>query len=754
MNKKNQNKLIVSLGLTLSLAVLMLFSVNSKPYQILELKALDLRFALKPDVKTTSPILHVDIDDKSLEELGRWPWPRIYHEKLTSILKELGAKQILMDVIFTEEYTDNPQQDVVFADALAQTGITYLPFYFAENDEIKNNPLKSVLQKDITKSLNAVAKELSLAPEDLKTRFFSIKKSLLDSAAISSIKKDPDQSFDEMLVDIENTHNWFFFPEEENYLYSQFNKFQSTVLLLKRFHLNIPAGQWPFPKECLDINPPIKLYTQHIKGSGFLNSDSDIDGITRRVPLFVKYQNNILPHLTLSALIDSLQIKEITLSKSKVILKNAHLEDQVKDIEIPVDHNGSMLINWSGKWGNAFEHISYAYILKLQEIRDQLKMDLQSSDTQTKDAAIINYLKKSESEMVKKTRDLVEGKTCIVGLTATGTHDLRAIPIQTKYPMVGVHSNLFETIKNERFIIPQKGFLRYFIFIFTACLIALCSLTKLWKSFLLTLGYSVFYFLLAVLVFSKFGIWIDMVGPFVIIVFGFTTITSFRFFTEEKEKLWIKNAFSHYLSHEVISEMINDPSSLKLGGEKRNITVLFSDIRSFTSFSEGQQPEEVVAMLNEILTKQVKIVFKHNGTLDKFVGDELMAFWGAPSNKNLNDHALLAVKTAIDIQQGMKDLHKKWEQENKPILHIGIGINTGDMVVGNMGSAERMDYTVIGDNVNLGARLCSVADKGEIIISESTYKGSHDHLEVEKLPPVHVKGKAKEIAIYRVIGLK
>ncbi|MBU0467526.1 MAG: adenylate/guanylate cyclase domain-containing protein [Candidatus Omnitrophica bacterium] len=754
MTKKTLNKLLISLSITISLAVLALISVRSRVYQSLELKALDLRFSLRPASRSIAPILHVDIDDQSLAELGRWPWPRIYHEKLTSILKELGAKQVLMDVIFTEEYTDNPNQDILFSEALASTGITYLPFYFLENKDITFDPLRAMLAKDITISLNDAAKYFSLNPKALNERFLSIKRSILDSAAIDSIKKDPESSLEDILEDIEESQKWFLFSEDEKYLEERITKYKTIVLLFNKFHLNIPINSWPFKKECLDINPPIKLFTEHIKGSGFLNSDADIDGITRKVPLFIKYQNSILPHLTLSALIDLLLVEEIKLSHSTVILKNAHLNNKVKDIVIPVDENSNILINWRGKWGKAFDHISYSYILKLQEIRDQLNLDLTSSDVQNENAGVIDYLKKSEAELVKKVRDLVKGKTCIVGLTATGTHDLRAVPIQTEYPMVGVHSNLFETILNEKFIVHYKGFVRIFIFLFTACVIAFGSIMKLWKSFLLWFGYFLLYFFVAFFLFVKFGIWIDLVGPFGIVFFGSSAITSFRFFTEEKEKLWIKKAFSHYLSDEVISEMINDPSRLNLGGKKRNITVLFSDIRGFTSYSEGHQPEEVVAMLNEILTEQVKVVFKYNGTLDKFVGDELMAFWGAPSNKNLNDHALLAVKTSIEIQAKMRELQQKWSDENKDILHIGIGINSGDMIVGNMGSAERMDYTVIGDNVNLGARLCSVAGKSEIIISESTYEMSKEHINVENLEPVYVKGKVKPISIYKVIGLK
>jgi adenylate cyclase len=181
--------------------------------------------------------------------------------------------------------------------------------------------------------------------------------------------------------------------------------------------------------------------------------------------------------------------------------------------------------------------------------------------------------------------------------------------------------------------------------------------------------------------------------------------------------------------------------------------VLFSDIRGFTTFSESHQPEEVVAMLNEILTEQVKVVFKYNGTLDKFVGDELMAFFGAPGDMHLKTHASVAVKTAIEIQAKLKALQEKWGKEKKEPLYIGIGINTGDMVVGNMGSLERMDYTVIGDNVNLAARLCSAAAKDEIIISEAVYEQVRAEVKAEKLEPISVKGKAKPISIYRVISV-
>ncbi|MCM8781226.1 MAG: CHASE2 domain-containing protein, partial [Candidatus Omnitrophica bacterium] len=371
----------------------------------------------------------------------------------------------------------------------------------------------------------------------------------------------------------------------------------------------------------------------------------------------------------------------------------------------------------------------------------------------TEDAEAIDYLKNNEAKLKEKLTSIVKDKICIIGLTATGTHDLRPIPLQENYPMVGVHSNLINTILTEDFIHRKAGIVSVCIFLLTAIIISLASLLKLWKSLVLSIVYAIIYFLIAFWVFKKFGLWIDLVGPLGIVIFGFSSITSFRYFTEEKEKLWIKQAFSHYLSKEVINELMSNPSKLKLGGERRTVTVLFSDVRGFTSFSESHQPEEVVSMLNEILSEQVEVVFKYNGTLDKFVGDELMAFFGAPGDIHINDHALVAVRTALDIQSKMRKLQEKWTGEKKEVLSIGIGINTGDVVVGNMGSSERMDYTVIGDSVNLAARLCSAAGKGEIIISEFTYEKVKDKIIVDKLEPITVKGKSKPVSIYRVVGL-
>ncbi|HOW43424.1 MAG TPA: adenylate/guanylate cyclase domain-containing protein [Candidatus Omnitrophota bacterium] len=749
MNKKTRIKLLVSLAFALGVAGLLLLSLQSRAYQILELKALDLRFILRGAMPTRGPIVHIDIDEKSLDRVGRWPWPRSYHAQLTSFLKECGAKQVLWDVIFSEEFKDDPQQDALFNDAIYRSAITYLPFYF---DEVKAFPfpkLKELLLKKIDLSAREAAAHLGIDIKMVGEKLPEARRMLLEEVARELLRKQPDSSFEDILDQMEKTYGWFLFDAEEIIVQGEVEHQKLVDFFVKRFAADIPVDRWPFKKESGRLNVPIRLFAERMKGSGFINADPDLDGVTRKVPLFVRYHDNILPQLTVAALLDRLEVKKVEIGRNRIIFKGARFHPGIKDIVIPVDEQGCMLVNWHGTWDSTFKHVSYGDILELQQNRRRLE---QPGEALTEKE--LAYWRKDAQKLKDLLASIVRDKICIVGLTATGTHDLRPIPLQDHYPMVGTHSNLINTILTERFIVRQSALPRILIFLFTALVVGFSSLLKLWKSLLIVLGYAVGFFLLALYLFITAGLWIDLVGPTGIVVFGFMSITSFRFFTEEKEKLWIKHAFGHYLSDAVITELLDDPSRLKLGGERRMLTVIFSDVRGFTSFSESHQPEEVVAMLNEILTQQVDVVFKYNGTLDKFVGDELMAFFGAPGNQHVNNHALMAVRTAIEIQEKMKGLKTKWDQEKKQALQIGIGINTGDMVVGNMGSAARMDYTVIGDNVNLGARLCAAASKDEIIISEGTYEQVKDQINVEKLEPISVKGKAKPISIYRVVGLK
>ncbi|MGM0607579.1 MAG: adenylate/guanylate cyclase domain-containing protein [Candidatus Muiribacteriota bacterium] len=221
-----------------------------------------------------------------------------------------------------------------------------------------------------------------------------------------------------------------------------------------------------------------------------------------------------------------------------------------------------------------------------------------------------------------------------------------------------------------------------------------------------------------------------------------------------EEKKALRNSFQKYTSPGIVEELLKNPDMLKLGGKKSELTVLFSDIVGFTTYSEKYPPEKVVSILNEYLTSMTDVIMEHNGTLDKFIGDEIMAVWGAPVPQE--NHVELAVRCGFSMLNKLKEMTSKWEKEGVEPFNIGIGINTGEMIVGNMGSPKRMDYTVIGDSVNTGARIESLTRqfKTSFIVSESTYLNVKDIVEGELLGKVTVKGKSKQIKVYKLNGLK
>ena len=248
------------------------------------------------------------------------------------------------------------------------------------------------------------------------------------------------------------------------------------------------------------------------------------------------------------------------------------------------------------------------------------------------------------------------------------------------------------------------------------------------------------------------NLWIPIALPLLTLFLMATSTIFWNYFTTGREKRFIRGAFARYINEDVLDELLSDPEKLELGGENATLTVLFSDIRGFTSLSEKLAPNEVVALLNEYLTAMVDIVFEYHGTLDKFIGDAVMAFWGAPIKTA--DHAASAVRAGLAMLAKAQELRTKWLAEGKPALEIGIGINTAEITVGNIGSSRSQSYTVIGDGVNLASRLESLNKTyhTHLIISEFTYAQVRDQVEARLLDDVQVKGKEQSVKIYEVTG--
>ncbi len=257
----------------------------------------------------------------------------------------------------------------------------------------------------------------------------------------------------------------------------------------------------------------------------------------------------------------------------------------------------------------------------------------------------------------------------------------------------------------------------------------------------------------SLLAFSQAGLLVSLVAPGLSILASMVGASAYVFLHERQQKALIKDAFGRYVSPAVVNDLINSPTKISLGGELRELTVLFTDIAGFTTLAEGLDPEALVTLLNEYFNAMTNVVFNYKGTIDKFIGDAIMAIWGAPVR--LKDHALQACLTALEMQNQLEELRRKWQAEGKPEITIRCGINTGPMVVGNMGGEARFDYTVIGDSVNLASRLegTNKLYGTQIIISEFTYACVREQVRVRELDLVQVKGKTKPITIYELLGL-
>jgi len=252
--------------------------------------------------------------------------------------------------------------------------------------------------------------------------------------------------------------------------------------------------------------------------------------------------------------------------------------------------------------------------------------------------------------------------------------------------------------------------------------------------------------------FTTRNLWIDLAPLEIGLVVNYVVGLAFQRAVALYNRNQVKGAFQQYVSTAVVEEMLKHPEKLHLGGERKFLTVLFSDIRGFTSISEQMESQELVGFLNEYLTAMTETVMKYDGTLDKYMGDAIMAIYGAPIQQD--DHAHRACATALDMITRLHELQQRWQSQGKPPLNIGIGMNSGLMTVGNMGSEKRFDYTVMGDHVNLGSRLEGTNKQygTNIMISEYTYQQVHAEFIVRELDLVRVKGKAEPVRIYELVG--
>lgn len=463
------------------------------------------------------------------------------------------------------------------------------------------------------------------------------------------------------------------------------------------------------------IYPFEKLLKSYV-ALGHINMLPDDDGIVRRELVAIKYGDYIFPSF-------AIQIykfyKNIDDEDVLLVPGNALFLGKQK---IELDYYSTFLINYKGQEG------TFPYVSASDVFFDRINPDF------------------------------FKDKIVLVGATAVGLYDLRVTPVSQNMPGIEKHANVIENLIHNEFIKNTPKYILYLFLLVIYLLYIVCGkVLKVKGVSLLGLGIFIIYSFSAFLLFSYFKIYLNLIHPTITNLSIFLGVIIYKYAIEEAQSREIKRIFSSYVSDKIVNELIKNPEMAKLGGIKKEITVLFADVRGFTTFSEKHSPEEVVLYLNELLSEMTDVIMKYDGTLDKFVGDEIMALWNVPLEQS--DHTLKAVKCAIEMIEKNRILAEKWTKEGKDALYIGIGINTGEAVVGNMGAEnKKMDYTAIGDTVNLGARVEALtrALNADILITEYVYdkiKDFQDELEkvtIIECPPQQVKGKRNYIKVYKI----
>lgn len=640
--------------------------------RFMELKALDLRILSRGKIPSGGETIIAVIDEKSLSELGRWPWPRTTIAKLVDTLKANGAKAVGFDIVFSEPDENSSLKTIAELTKEARAmGLTDKKLMELMDEKKAMADTDAILAKSIERAKNIT----------LGYFFHTSKKEITHLTESDNVRAIEDIS-------------------GSKYSAIKAVKNRNEAALIQAYA----------------AVPNLKQLSEVAENSGYFNAFPDTDGAIRWSPLVIKFRDGYYSSLSLSLLIQYLDWPMAVLNLGEFGVEGIRLDN----VGIPTDDMGRMLLNYLGP-AKTFPHYSISDIINGRIAPDKFR-----------------------------------GKIVIVGATATGIYDLRVTPFSTVYPGVEIHATVVDNILHQNFLKHSwwTKFLDVIFIIIVGFIMGLLipRLKGAIQGILISLFFISAFIVVNIALFTRYNIWLNLIYPVLTMIAVYLGITVYRYITEEREKKKVRNAFQYYLTASVITEMLKDPSKLKLGGDKKLLTVLFSDIRGFTTISEQLAPEELVHLLNEYLTVMTDIVFKYDGLLDKYMGDAIMAVYGAPLDQP--DHAIRACKTALEMMQALKKLQGKWTEEGRPALNIGVGINSGDMVVGNMGSQMRFDYTVMGDSVNLGSRLEGINKEygTNIVISEFTHDIVKDELYCRELDAVRVKGKERPVIIYELLS--
>ncbi len=471
------------------------------------------------------------------------------------------------------------------------------------------------------------------------------------------------------------------------------------------------------------------------KGLGSLSIRFDRDGVLRRVPLVVRYEGDFYPILPFRVICDYLKVppEKILVKPGKnITLHNAQIpgEKKSRDIVIPIDQKGNMIVNYIGPWGQ-MDHYNFADILLASDDRVEMEM----------------------------WREELKGKIVVISDISTGSTDVGPVPTDANFPLSGVHANIMHQILTKSFLREfsegQMLIVEVLLLGFVLFLSVRFSSTHFSMGTLLLAG---FYVGTACVGFLYGRLIFQIVRPLLMVVFAVISIVVYRYIHEEREKMeslrqrdFIRQTFGRYLSREVVEELLGSPGGLELGGESREVTFLVSDLRGFTALSMKLSPQEVINILNRYLGRMVEVIRQYRGTLNEIEGDGILTFFGAPLVSK-DDHER-AVACAIEMQNAMVEVNAEQRRFKLPELAMGIGLNTGEVVVGNIGSEERAKYSAIGSPINTAYRVESYTVGGQILISPTTYEKVKPLVQVRGTMQVQFKGMDQPVTLYDVVGM-
>ncbi len=664
--------------------------------QQIEQRTLDLRFALRGKRAADPRIVIVGIDDKTLQTIGAYPLPRSNYAVLVRQLKRSGASVIAFDVTFPTAASSEAL--AVLAKLKSEIGASPPPPHL-QNKALQDKIQQLEQQSDVDAQFAAALKDAGNVV--LGHLFLSAERSRFSDPKLA-----------------------------EAYFNIAWAKAFPQVLKVKSgshdFDLSQAWIQAGGPVAAgVEANLP-KL-AEAAASYGFFNIAPDADGTIRRALFIIRYQDqDFFPSLALQALrqYENIPDQQIAAYIAADGIERIHFGNH----ELHPWQNATALINYVGPY-HSYPHYSMVDVIQGEVPTDAFR-----------------------------------DKIVFVGGTALGIGDLRNTPFEKQgsgYMGVEIHANILDNLLHSAepgrtFLI--RGFNEEIVDIGFIVLFGLGLGLSFGHSRPLVATLTAIATLGAFLWFVYFGFvhwgrWYSFVIPAATLVGSYASITSFRVIHEEREKRKIRKTFSQYLSPGVIALIEKDPQKyIRPGGDVQDLTVMFSDIRDFTSLSEGLTPDDLVHLLNQYLSAMTDILFRNLGTLDKYIGDAIMAFWGSPYPQK--DHAECACRCALEMTAALEQLNRRWEEQGRRPIAIGIGLNTGPVNVGNMGSDKRLAWTVMGDNVNLASRLEGMTKqyRSRVIISESTYNQVAPQFVAREVDRIRVKGKKQPVVIYELLA--